>query len=209
MKIIISLKGKCLTLGYIKKTKNSVIGWYMPDAMNINFINDRVQKRDFHITYPRDGNAHFSYKYFDPDTNQNFEKRVYYDEVVIKKFDSDMNFIGFEKQSRSDIDIDQHLAVKTHPLPLDEHFKVFLLPLAASVISDQFSKKIEQPCQQTGSEDIIFDVENLNGKILNVGFAIYTGNEDDFYWNISGIIDRKKLNVFGNIYIESYLLVTE
>ena len=209
MRIQVYYKGQCLTLGYITWTNNTIIGWFASKAINIEFVNPIVEKRDFHITYPRDGNAHFSYKYFDPISMMNFEKRVYFDEVVLKRFNEQMEFISFEKQPRNDDDIDQHLAIKMKPRPLDQEFDSFTFPTTASIIDDRFLDKIDEKCTPLKNEDIRLDVENLKDSILNMGFIIYSGTENNFPFKHELITDLKVMRMFDDIFIGGYLLIAK
>ena len=208
MRIQVYYKGQCLTLAYITQTKNTLIGWFASKVINIEFVNPIVEKRDFHITYPRDGNAHFSYKYFDPISRLNFEKRVYFDEVVLKKFNENMEFISFEKQPRNDDDLDQHLAIKIKPKPLDENFESFMFPTTATIIDDRFLEKINEKCTPLKKDDIRLDVENLEG-VLNMGFIIYSGNEGDFPIKSELVTDLKLMKVSENIFVGGYVLVAK
>lgn len=105
MKIKVAYKGKCLTLAYFRTGGNTIVSWYLPQYLSGALLSDEMMNMDFHVTYPRDGNMHYSYKYLNSVENLWYEKRVYHDEVVLKQFDEKKVFLGYKKEPRNDKDL--------------------------------------------------------------------------------------------------------
>lgn len=208
MKLKLAYEGRCLTIGYISVSNNTIVGWYQPQFLNIHFINENVEKRDFHITYPRDGNAHYSYKYFDPADQCKYEKRVYYDEVVLKKFDLTGTFLGFEKMQRKEEDNDQHMVMRYKTPPLDDANLLFEFPQFGLRIGNRVREKIVDVCGNQQEDDIILNIDGYDGGTVNVGFFIYNSSREDYVYNVPGtLLLRKRFLALGSVYIEGYILV--
>jgi hypothetical protein len=207
MKIIASYKGNCITLGYAVASNNTIVTWYLPKFLNHHFINATVEKRDFHITYPRDGNAHTSYKYFDPATNQYYEKRVYYDEVVIKEFDNDKVFKGFSKSARNYQEIDQMMAVRYLPEPFSTVPLLYEFPQSGGHVTDQFLTEIITPCKNVGVDDIELPLEGLEGTTFNLGFYLYDLSRVNYIRQPEKTVFSHRIKAFGHLFIEGYILV--
>lgn len=204
MRIILSYKGKCLTVAYIVASKNTIVGWYMPNFLNTHHINEHVENKDFHITYPRDGNIHYSYKYFDPRDKCNYEKRVYFDEVIVKRFDEDKVFKDFKKEPRCDKDHDQILVMRTRQEPLSHHSFLFQYPQVGLPLDERILDKIIAPCT-VSDNDICLNIDEYVGQFINYGFNIYDKNKTGFMMNIKGIIERKRFLAYETTFIEGFV----
>jgi|GEM_PF-3436087 len=194
MRIRISYKGKCLTLAHFRASKNSIVTWYMPKYHNERLMKGLVHNMDFHFTYPRDGNMHCSYKYFDPDDSMWYEKRVYHDRFVIKSANKDKTNWKVKSEDRSDSDILQHLVLRKKGDALNTPSLMFAFPQSGIGIGEEFLSEIIDGCNNSGN-DLVLDVEPFKGKTLNFGFLLYGS-------------DRKS-SIMGGVSGNKFILQTE
>lgn len=202
MRIKIKYKGKCTTLAYINLSTNSVVGWYVPKLFNYHLSDKTLEKLNYHVTYPVDGNLHYTFDYFDPNKKLFFQKRVYFDHVRIKKFDVNQRYIDYSDSKRDANDIMQHFMNTDKYERLDsDKFNLYEFPQTAIGLNEKVLASIQDTYKEDDAEDIIFNIDGMENAILNYGFSLYKTSRKELYQ--SGAV--KRFLAFGDIYIEGYI----
>ncbi len=210
MKIKIYYKSKCLTLAYFRTGNNTIVSWYMPQYLSRALVSDEMTNMDFHVTYPRDGNMHYSYKYLNSTENLWYEKRVYHDEIVLKQFDEKKVFLGYKKEPRNEKHPQQILVRRHKSDPTISTSFVFDFPQSGMIINDELLDKIEDRCDNKSGNDLIFDITGFEGRTLNFGFFLYgSERKEPLMGKISSNVMLNQLTIFDGATMEGYIFIVE
>lgn len=178
MRLLLERNGKHVSLFMLKLTNNSIVGWYTSKGWFNSFLNQK-EITDIHFMYPLDGNYHKTYKYLDVKEDMLIEKRVYYDEIVEKKFDKDTKqFLGFKKMPRiEDYDDPTTLFFNDKPQKVTEKpfrfsFGLIALPLINDPKIIRLFDEAELIVKPTNS-DLILNFEKHKDDGLNICAAAF------------------------------------
>jgi len=203
MKLKIQYKGKTLTLGYISSTDKCLIGWYSPQAISERFADGLMPNLDLHVTYPIDGNIHYSYKFHDKEKGVKFDKKIYYDKIVTVEKTLDNVYIDKIITDRNGQNFLEHFVSTEKPERLDKHdYNAFHFP-HSGILLDERTLPLIIDESQIKSTDIVLNVDGMEGKTINYGFSVYSKSRSEFYRPDA---TSKREVYFNNIYVEGFIL---
>jgi hypothetical protein len=141
---------------------------YFPNAKNI----------DFHFTYMRSGNYHFSFKYFDSVEGLYFDRKRYHNHVAVYKLES-LALLKSIEPYRRDIDENDPLDMfmMNEPLlPWDNRPIGHTFSVVGMNFSEEGLKKIDWLEQVSFDEakDLILEVDQYAENQVSFGCAMYS-----------------------------------
>jgi hypothetical protein len=168
--------------------KNSIVGNLMLFDMLQSYL-PNVKNTDFHFTYFRNGNYHFSFKYYDSGDGLYYDRKRYHNHVAIQKSES-LILLKDSEPNRRDIDENDPLDMfmMDEPLlswdnrPIGHTFSVVGMSFSADGL-----KKVDWLEQVNFDEDsdLMVDVEQYAGHQVSFGCSFYNEGNPVFDFNLN------------------------
>ena len=192
---------------------NSIVGNLMLFDMLQPYL-PNAKNTDFHFTYFRNGNYHFSFKYFDSADGFYYDRKRYHNHVAIYKSESSILLKDIEPHRR-DIDENDPLdmfmmnepLLPWHNRPIGHTFSI-----VGMSFSEEGLKKIDwrEQVNFDDATDLIVDVEQYTEHEVSFGCALFsTGNPVfDFSLNPPKVpFIEKVLLIDKDLSIKVYIII--
>jgi hypothetical protein len=190
MRLILERDGHCVSVFWIRRRRNDIIGWFTTRASEGSFAPRSAQERvDVHFRYPADGNIHFSFKYYDTGSCLKRVESYYFDRVRQKTFDDGQAHISEIPREEWELRSDRGLFVpKYRPMPLHEYAttsNMFFFPTTGfNVFPNQAPSIFNTDETAPRPNDFIVSIDRPNAVNVNFSACLLGRDANTNSWNI-------------------------
>ena len=189
MRLLFERQGHFVSVFWIRRRKNDIIGWFTSRASESSFAPRSTEKVDVHFRYPRDGNIHFSFKYYDAGPSLKRVESYYFDRVRQKTFENGQTRVSEIPRREWELRSDRGLFVPEHqPRPLQEYAtssQMFFFPTTGFNAFPNKAPSILNTSETSPRlNDFIVSIDRPNAVNINFSACLLGKDADTNLWPI-------------------------